>query len=103
MSICRYYKLKANKIYIIVQSKNGNTKGPYNAIITLGLENKLKFNRIIGKRERLKLCTIEFDEFNEICKKKKFYKLKQYIDNCDGDKCESFLCIWYNNYKKSNH
>lgn len=101
MSICRYYKLKLKKIYIIVQCKTGNTKGPYNAIIELGLESELKFNRIIGTREKLKLYTIEFDKVLERCSSDEFKELKKYIDEQDGDKCETFLCLWYNNHKKT--
>ncbi len=80
MGICRYYELKLDKIYIIKQCETENIKGPYNAIIKLGLKDKLKFERKIGiknnvkKGEVLDLCTLEFDDIIDKIKEREDLK-----------------------------
>ena len=84
-AICRYYDIKIKKVFII-----GN--GPRNAIKKLGMKpNKYKIN---GK------ITLNYVNIRDVIVafQKNKYTLPSWIkDTKDGDKVESFLCIWQGN------
>ena len=84
-SICRYYKININKVYII-----GN--GPKRAIKMLNIKNKT--HKINDK------CKINFVDITEVINAFDIncYKLPDNIrNNKNGDILETYICNWQKN------
>ena len=94
-AIWKFYELKFDKIPIIKKKNNDEGYGPYQAIVFLCLKDKLVFAANLGKK--YELLTLEFDVMLDAIKNNEDLTLKKmirFIDERDGDSCETFLCQW---------
>jgi len=78
-TICRYYKINIDKVYII-----GN--GPKNAVKILGLKTK--------KHNTLSLNYVEIDDIIQAFAKNSYSIDSEILLSKNGDDFESYICKW---------